>query len=564
MQFTELSELDRAIKMLRISTCNSPTFHDRQDSEVDRIYNSSPKMEIMMRDSWMDRVALKNVSSQSQGNKKNGKNDSMATSFRSGANISSSSKRNVASSVVNKYTESKTQVSNSRPDNASSTKSSQKSKDSKKSDHNSSNGGKEARSDKANIEKTREKESSPAEDAFEFCKEEVKPISNYETSLLDKILRGGAPAHGRTVAMMGNEGSMLHLIIYLPTRCEINLDLRDTSTVEESIQEILRIHEIEARKPPLYYGHSECYELRLHDADGLPDEDFPDRSRKIKNFGDAGGHEYCLCERPDACPPVTESSGDFSKSAITYTKQDSGASSGCATPSVPEKTFLKIFLPKSDDYTVVAVDADTIGQDLLPTLNKKHRLQLFQDQYVLKISEADRERLDLPTDEIDLHTKLRSLNLHEVTLAIKQYADAPQVPVSVTNAVDDTANVDGRSRPPPETFMFNDLTAGVYKEWHVIKKNKYGKKQQRMLGIDINKIYNRKVGERVIKSRTTTKIAERPITSVEWIRFMQDPSDFQIYFKDHLEEIITDYTADSPYECAEIVAKLKYILSRKK
>jgi hypothetical protein len=28
-----------------------------------------------------------------------------------------------------------------------------------------------------------------------------------------------------------------------------------------------------------------------------------DRSRKIKNFGDAGGHEYCLCERPDACPP---------------------------------------------------------------------------------------------------------------------------------------------------------------------------------------------------------------------------------------------------------------------
>lgn len=229
MQFTELSELDRAIKMLRISTCNSPTFHDRQDSEVDRIYNSSPKMEIMMRDSWMDRVALKNVSSQSQGNKKNGKNDSMATSFRSGANISSSSKRNVASSVVNKYTESKTQVSNSRPDNASSTKSSQKSKDSKKSDHNSSNGGKEARSDKANIEKTREKESSPAEDAFEFCKEEVKPISNYETSLLDKILRGGAPAHGRTVAMMGNEGSMLHLIIYLPTRCEINLDVRGYS-----------------------------------------------------------------------------------------------------------------------------------------------------------------------------------------------------------------------------------------------------------------------------------------------------------------------------------------------
>lgn len=30
---------------------------------------------------------------------------------------------------------------------------------------------------------------------------------------------------------------------------------------------------------------------------------------------------------------------------------------------------------------------------------------------------------------------------------------------------------------------------------------------------------------------------------------MTDPTDFQIYFKDNIEEIITDYTADSPYEC---------------
>jgi hypothetical protein len=73
------------------------------------------------------------------------------------------------------------------------------------------------------------------------------------------------------------------------------------------------------------------------------------------------------------------------------------------------------------------------------------------------------------------------------------------------------------------------------------------------------------------------------MSSVEWVRFMQDPSDFQIYFKDSIEEIVTDYTADSPFECgrcysrvqqssphvwwcvaAEIVAKLKYILSRRK
>jgi hypothetical protein len=41
-----------------------------------------------------------------------------------------------------------------------------------------------------------------------------------------------------------------------------------------------------------------------------------DRSRKIKNFGDAGGHEYCLCERPDACPPTGDAAPGACKSRV--------------------------------------------------------------------------------------------------------------------------------------------------------------------------------------------------------------------------------------------------------
>lgn len=401
-------------------------------------------------------------------------------------------------------------------------------------------------------------------DGFTFEKEEVLPFSFHESSKLDKALKGSAASTmGARPPMMGADGgSVLHLTIYLPTRDEMKIDLYDVSTVDEAIQELLRVHKENARQPALYYGHPECYELRLHDSDGIPDEDFPalDRSRKIKNFGDAGGHEYCLCERPDACPPSGDASTDVAVPAAT-TKPSAAAAK---TPLANDKAFLKIFMPKSDDYTVVAIDGTTVGQDLLPTLNKKHRLQLFQELYVLKISEAERERLDLASDEIDMQTKLRPLNLHEVTLATKIFADAPQISALASPAVDETANVDSRSRPPPETFMFNDVTAAMFKEWHIIKKNKYGKKQQRMLGIDLNKIYNRKVGERVITSSKSTKIAERPMSGVVWVRFNQDPSEFQIYFKDSIEEIITDYTADSPYECAEIVAKLKYILSRRK
>ncbi|ETN22299.1 hypothetical protein PPTG_02270 [Phytophthora nicotianae INRA-310] len=555
MQFTELSELNHMVGLMRLAACNSPTFHDRQDSEVDRIYNSSPKMESQLRNSWIDKMTafkpLASTSSSSSGGKKSPKglrkgsssNISTANGGKAGDDATAKTRetreKSVASSNVSRR---RTSTQAGRTDKKSSAAASVK------------NGDKE---EGAGADKKQ------SDDGFTFEKEDVPPISFHESSMLDKALKGPAAASGARPPMMGADGgAVLHLTIYLPTRDEMKIDLYDVSTVDEAIQELLRVHHVDARQPALYYGHPECYELRLHDSDGIPDEDFPalDRSRKIKNFGDAGGHEYCLCERPDACPPSGDTPTDVA--APTAAAKPSAAATKAPLPN--DKAFLKIFMPKSDDYTVVAIDGTTVGQDLLPTLNKKHRLQLFQELYVLKISEADRERLDLASDEIDMHTKLRPLNLHEVTLATKIFADAPQISAPAPSAVEETANVDSRSRPPPETFMFNDVTAAMFKEWHVIKKNKYGKKQQRMLGIDLNKIYNRKVGERVITSSKSTKIAERPMSGVVWVRFNQDPSEFQIYFKDSIEEIITDYTADSPYECAEIVAKLKYILSRRK
>ncbi|KUF76514.1 hypothetical protein AM587_10009809 [Phytophthora nicotianae] len=474
MQFTELSELNHMVGLMRLAACNSPTFHDRQDSEVDRIYNSSPKMESQLRNSWIDKMTafkpLASTSSSSSGGKKSPKglrkgsssNISTANGGKAGDDATAKTRetreKSVASSNVSRR---RTSTQAGRTDKKSSAAASVK------------NGDKE---EGAGADKKQ------SDDGFTFEKEDVPPISFHESSMLDKALKGPAAASAL------------------------------------------------------------------------------DRSRKIKNFGDAGGHEYCLCERPDACPPSGDAPTDVA--APTAAAKPSAAATKAPLPN--DKAFLKIFMPKSDDYTVVAIDGTTVGQDLLPTLNKKHRLQLFQELYVLKISEADRERLDLASDEIDMHTKLRPLNLHEVTLATKIFADAPQISAPAPSAVEETANVDSRSRPPPETFMFNDVTAAMFKEWHVIKKNKYGKKQQRMLGIDLNKIYNRKVGERVITSSKSTKIAERPMSGVVWVRFNQDPSEFQIYFKDSIEEIITDYTADSPYECAEIVAKLKYILSRRK
>ncbi|RLN06608.1 hypothetical protein BBJ28_00002814 [Nothophytophthora sp. Chile5] len=450
MQFTELSELNHMVGLMRLAACNSPTFHDRQDSEVDRIYNSSPKMESQLRNSWIDKMtAFKPmpVSSGSISSSSGGKKSPKAlrkTNSGSGAAIIggkvangnddvTSAKSRASTANGGKEGEMNGRVSGAVSGTASRRRTStQVASRTEKKTAASGNATNPGDNDAAN-----ESDKKQPDDGFIFEKEEVPPLSYHEASLLDKALKGPSAAPmGPRPPMMGADGGALY----------------DVSTVDESIQELLRAHQAESRQPALYYGHPECYELRLHDTDGYPDEDFPGLLHHYFGLG----------------------------------------------------------VPKSDDYTVVAIDGTTVGQDLLPTLNKKHRLQLFQELYVLKISEAERERLDLASDEIDMHTKLRPLNLHEVTLATKIFADAPQISLPAPSAVEETPNVDSRTRPPPETFMFNDVTAAMFKEWHVIKKNKYGKKQQRMLGIDLNKIYNRKVGERVITSSKATKIVRVP------------------------------------------------------
>jgi hypothetical protein len=38
--------------------------------------------------------------------------------------------------------------------------------------------------------------------------------------------------------------------------------------------------------------------------------------------------------------------------------------------------------------------------------------------------------------------------------------------------------------------VYNDSTAVTYEEWNVIKKNKFGRKQERTIGIDGKMVYN--------------------------------------------------------------------------
>ena len=151
-------------------------------------------------------------------------------------------------------------------------------------------------------------------------------------------------------------------------------------------------------------------------------------------------------------------------------------------------------------------------------------LQLYTDEYIFVLSAEDQLRLGLVTPVVPDDVPILSLGVQELSLqrstffrannlscslghvphsrmcvasrnlinaVAEVYADAPKVHTSKLNATNDT---EPESRPDPDSMMFkyNDVTAAVYQEWNIVKKNKFGRRQERIMGVDAHKIYNSK------------------------------------------------------------------------
>lgn len=113
------------------------------------------------------------------------------------------------------------------------------------------------------------------------------------------------------------------------------------------------------------------------------------------------------------------------------------------------------------------------------------------------------------------------------------------------------------------------VTASRYEEWQVVKVNRFGRRQERILGIDINRITNAKVpGQRpgwLNASSAATRVAERFMTDVLRVevptgRSEQEARQFSITYLEGMEPITVHYEAQSKEDRRDIINKLEYIL----
>jgi hypothetical protein len=106
-----------------------------------------------------------------------------------------------------------------------------------------------------------------------------------------------------------------------------------------------------------------------------------------------------------------------------------------------------------------------------------------------------------------------------------------------------------------------DITAAVYQEWNVVKKNKFGRMQERILGVDGSHLYNSKRLGRGNKSGGVSHAVRDISTVVQVHNVVGDPCSFRVTFDDDREIYDIEYTCDTQRESFEIIAKLRYLLS---
>ena len=199
-------------------------------------------------------------------------------------------------------------------------------------------------------------------------------------------------------------------------------------------------------------------------------------------------------------------------------------------------------------------------------------------EYVFKVRDDDKSRLNMLNNELDMHLNIRKLGVEVLELANKAYADAPSFEMKgkkklIRSDKISSGGLDKNSknkRPDLDSFMFNEITASTLQEWAVIKTNMRGKRQERVMGIDSMFIHNRRPGETgkgyySSMKRTLTDLSgiknERSIKDIVEASFIPglEAGLFIIFKEKDGGTVRIEYEAETSQDAAEIIAKISYI-----
>jgi hypothetical protein len=173
---------------------------------------------------------------------------------------------------------------------------------------------------------------------------------------------------------------------------------------------------------------------------------------------------------------------------------------------------------------------------------------------------------------VDMNVAIDSIGCQTFELQNHIFADSnvPKVPVPdiVTKsqrermAAASSAAAAAAAGDSEGIFVFTEATANAYKEWNVVKKNKFGRRQERVFGVDGKKVYNAKRGQ-LKGNQSGVQRNQRDISTIVKVDILSsDPKTFRITWAEDRDMINIEYTCDTSREAQEIVAKIKFLVNK--
>eukprot|EP00301_Raphidiophrys_heterophryoidea_P002117 c10990_g1_i2.p1 GENE.c10990_g1_i2~~c10990_g1_i2.p1 ORF type:complete len:418 (-),score=76.50 c10990_g1_i2:275-1528(-) len=267
------------------------------------------------------------------------------------------------------------------------------------------------------------------------------------------------------------------------------------------------------------------YELRLADDDGEIDDDIPMSLEEGVPLSSMGFDTFVL---------------------VPTTKVDEKERLKQAMAS-KDRMMLRVKLPDGTHQTH-EFHLDTPLSDILRKVGEKAKFDIMYYQLRLPSSKSS------ALAALDPSLPLRAADSDELLLQRKP--DAP--PLDFAQRSHESQSEDNK---PAFNFFWTEVTASQYKEFLVTKINKWGNKQDRVMGIDNEQITNNiptKSATKFLGMAKTPLHASRAVAQVHSVE-QTGPSEFRIIFRDGFDLVPTDYIAQTPADCAEIVSKISYL-----
>ena len=395
----------------------------------------------------------------------------------------------------------------------------------------------------------------PREDVFRALP--LQPLQGPASSLLTKQLL--------SPQFSSQFGGGLKLTIFLPDTSPLVLHVDETNTYEQVVAKVLAVHRDKGIKPPLRYDSPGEYELYLNEGDGVPDRDFV--FRKTQKISENKVDEYCLCEADeDAAPsPATMSFSAMSSSRGSTMRYDSRGG-GTSPLQGLDALVVTVSIPTSNRGESVTVklpyDEGTTMRHLLLDIadKKKVSIRLYTDEFSFVVSAEDQARLKLISPIVDLSTLVSSVCECKFELQKRAFEDSARVH-SRTFLSKSASSVVENNLGETNAVLYNETTAVMLQQWNVVKKNKLGSRQERIIGIDGKCIYNSKRDQR---PGMGVKVPSRDISLVQSIEVLDDNLTFKINWKEDKNPVYSiEYCCQNERDCAEIQGKINYILSKR-